>query len=96
MADHSNSNPGRKPVAEMPLPPTQEPGCGDLHQARITLEHELGLAQHASRSAVDILQQALYLMQQIESGNKPTKLLSTVADHIRSALALLDNEVTRD
>ncbi|MCB1713651.1 MAG: hypothetical protein KDK04_09095 [Candidatus Competibacteraceae bacterium] len=87
MTDDSDSISGRKPVAELPQAHSQR----DLYQTRTILERQLSLAQHKDKQAVAILERALALVEHISCGEKSTRLLPTAADHIRSALALLDN-----
>ena len=77
----------RAPVAEMPQ--TRNPN--DLYQTRTILERQLSLAQHKDKQAVAILERALALVEHISCGEQSTRLLPTASDHIRSALALLDN-----
>ena len=51
---------------------------------------QLSLIQHDTRQALDILARALVINEQVMRGEKSTTMLQTAADHIRSAMALID------
>ncbi|MEZ5590145.1 MAG: hypothetical protein R3F53_05350 [Gammaproteobacteria bacterium] len=86
MTDHSNSNLGRKPVAESP----QTRNSHELYQTRTILERQLSVAAQKDAQAVAILERALALVEQVSSAKNPP-IFCRRADHIRSVLALLDN-----
>ena len=49
-----------------------------------------GLIWHDNRQALDILARALAITEQVMRGEKSPAMLKTAADHIRSAMALID------
>ena len=53
-------------------------------------EQQLSLLQHDTRQALDILARALAINEQVMRGEKSPAMLKTAADHIRSAMALID------
>ena len=53
-------------------------------------ERQLSLIQHDNRQALDILARALAITEQVMRGEKSPAMLKTAADHIRSAMALID------
>ena len=62
------------------------PDTVQLHDA----ERQLSLLQHDTRQATDILARALAINEQVMRGEKSPAMLKTAADHIRSAMALID------
>jgi len=57
-------------------------------------EQQLSLLQHDTRQALDILARALAINEQVMRGEKSPAMLKTAADHIRSAMALIDTTET--
>ena len=61
-----------------------------MSQTTLDAEHQLSLLQHDTRQALDILARALAINEQVMRGEKSPAMLKTAADHIRSAMALID------
>ena len=61
-----------------------------MSQTTLDAEHQLSLLRHDNRQASDILNRALQITEQVMRGEKSPAMLKTAADHIRSAMALID------
>lgn len=61
-----------------------------LPDGLLDAEQQLSLLQHDTRQALDILARALAINEQVMRGEKSPAMLKTAADHIRSAMALID------